>query len=919
MSKRLASLLLALILLLSLSVVASATDPTVTPYNGQIGNGPYGISTAAQLAKLAQMVNAGNTYSGVIFYLTANINLAVGDSITYDGVTLSWTANTNWTPIGGMCGEDSNYVPNGNSFRGVFNGYYGGNVHSISNISLSQSATTSTKAGYGLFGYVNGGAIGNLILSGNVSVSNSAEYVGGLVGYTSGNVYNITSTVSVTASGASNVGGIIGAAERRSGGDISVKYVKNGGAVSGSKRVGGVVGGIYSATGSIVTLDCAVNTGTVSAGGTQKVYAGGLVGYTRGDILHSYNTANVSASNGRYAGGITGLLNGYSQPYANMKYVFSTAAAVSASSDNKALWATADTSFNPVIRNAFWTATSLTQPITSTWGDCLMVERIDGDQLSGDDPISGNTITYYLNGNSASEEYFKQNSTLGRPVLVWEEDNDFHVDDLTVVDATGVSGNSDTTSMIFVDFVNGVDQSGTGASVGQKANPVKTLAKAITLLSSTRNVIYFLNTMTVSNQLSVDFSGTDYSGYDVFIKRSCDNSEYLFEVVTNGELTLGDVIIDGNRGDGNNGGAFAEAVKSLVNVDGGELYIDGATLRNNYANAGGAVRLIKGIATMSDGEITNCRSANAGGGVMVTGYGAFSGNGSFTITGGTITGNNAGTNGGGIAVTTYASLTMGVENATGGPTVSNNTAGAYGGGVSVAADGANGGSVFYLYGGTISGNKALYGSGVATIAEGLNITRTAKAYLNGGAIKANTSPGGNGWSSSNTGGGVYVDGYTEVTLNGAAIGGPNSGDGNIASWGGGVYVAGTFTMNGGSISNNTVTGGTTPSGLTIGGLGVGVYMKNGSSFTLGSANGLETNQIIYLAAPSSTSSTGTYVAIAVSLTKAITVQVPTPAVGIRVARKGNDISVSSTYIKCANNSYKVVGPNNSRWFTLDNQ
>ena len=205
-------------------------------------------------------------------------------------------------------------------------------------------------------------------------------------------------------------------------------------------------------------------------------------------------------------------------------------------------------------------------------------------------------------------------------------------------DLTTITSDSDDASMLFVDFTAGSDTTGSGTN----AAPYKTIEKALENVTSSRNVIYLLSTYPVSTDTTIT------STVDVTIKRSCQNSDYLFEV-TSGTLTLQNITLDGNRNDGNYTGAFAEPVKSLVNVNGGTLSIAGATLQNSYANAGAAVRIMAGTATMSSGTISNNRSVDNGGAVMVSGTSDDS-YGTFTLTGGTISNNVAGTYGDGIYV-----------------------------------------------------------------------------------------------------------------------------------------------------------------------------------------------------------------------------------------------------------------------------
>jgi hypothetical protein len=104
-----------------------------------------------------------------------------------------------------------------------------------------------------------------------------------------------------------------------------------------------------------------------------------------------------------------------------------------------------------------------------------------------------------------------------------------------------------------------------------------------------------------------------------------------------------------------------------------------------------------------------------------------------------------------------------------------------------------GGALIMNDGVSLTNNKSNSGGGVYVT--GTN----SKFTMNGGKIF------GNGGGSTSDGGGVYVDGG-EFEMNGGIIGGSNS-ERNTAGTGGGVYVAanGTFTMKGGEITNNTAT------------------------------------------------------------------------------------------------------------------
>ena len=269
--------------------------------NAEIGgtaNNPYKIFTAAQLKNFAVAVNTGSEKSAHA-KLMNNIDLK------------------------DVCGESNSWIPIGNSFSNSYSGTFEGNGHKIENLYIN--TTDSGAENQGLFGYVYGGTVQNLTVSGNVSgdsyvggvvgyndggtvtgctfsgsgsVSGSS-YVGGVVGYniSSGNVKNCTNTGSVNGSaGSSNVGGVVGL---NSG---IVENCYNTGSVSGDWYVGGVVG--YNNGGTV--KNC-YNTGTGTVTGTGN-YVGGVVGQNFGGTVENcYNTVKVTGSSDySYIGGVVG-------------------------------------------------------------------------------------------------------------------------------------------------------------------------------------------------------------------------------------------------------------------------------------------------------------------------------------------------------------------------------------------------------------------------------------------------------------------------------------------------------------------------------------------------------------------------------------------------------------------------------------
>jgi hypothetical protein len=637
--------------------IEDATGPVTvkilacTAYTGQTGLNGYTLNTAAQLNTLASTVNAGTTdYYGSYFLLTDNISLS---------------GYSPWTPIGGHC-TVSGYVPTGYYFAGVFDG----DGHTISDISIT--ASTAGYGGYGLFGYVNGGTIGNLTLSGSISLGNNVSFVGGVVGYLYGNVYSCHNQMSITCTaGSSNIGGIVGCAERILTVSIPapnyIKCCSNSGNISGGGREGGIAGATYCHTspqvdtGGII-VDCCFNSGNITCTQTSKTYAGGIVGYNSGYISNCYNSGTLTGNGSSYSiylGGIAGMLtNGYgyacsqadnvynSGNFANFKpgcahYLFG--------------WVDND---GVQITNGFWLAkTGVTKNAYGNWvaGTYGVVTE---DQLKGIDWITANPYKYILDYLGSAfglpippvygYPFLQCQGSLSKP-LIGGTPSSFS----PCVDQSGA---------IFLDGVDGDDtyNGSTKTYTGGLNGPVQTFDRAKTLLSSaTVKTIYIVNTVTVNSSESWTFTGSGIA--DPIVKRSCSCEGYLINVTTGGTLTLQGIVIDGNKAN------FVATTDSLIAVDAGSLVINSdVTLQNNAANGGGALRITGGAVTLGGGTITNCSAINYGGAVMILG------NGAFTMNSGTITSNSA-TKGGGVAVIESGAFTL-----IGGTiTASNNDAGVY--------------------------------------------------------------------------------------------------------------------------------------------------------------------------------------------------------------------------------------------------
>jgi TonB family protein len=234
----------------------------------------FTISTAEQLAGLAQLVNGGNDFSGKTIKLTASIML--NDTANWRGWSEDNPKNV-WTPIGSYTNENNN-----RPFSGTFDG--GGNV--ISGVYINNSSSYQ-----GLFGYISKATIKKFGVV--ASYVRGGSIVGGLAGFNNnGTITNSYSTVNVV--GSSSVGGLVGSNK----GTITNCY-------SAVNVVGGsIVGGLVGSNEGTIANSYAMENVYSSSGGIYAVSIGGLVGNNGGTITDCYATGNVVG--GKSVGGLVG-------------------------------------------------------------------------------------------------------------------------------------------------------------------------------------------------------------------------------------------------------------------------------------------------------------------------------------------------------------------------------------------------------------------------------------------------------------------------------------------------------------------------------------------------------------------------------------------------------------------------------------
>ena len=248
----------------------------------------YAISTAEQLAGLAEIINNGtDEFDGVVFNLSQDIDL--------NGI--------NWTPIGDeYTGTASPYNQEDTLFKG-FKGTFNGNGHTIYNLTIERQTYNDNRIHYsdsflGFFGNLEAGSsVSNLNFE-NVRIVGDS-FIGILAGYIpSGLKGEDPEIVSISNI---NVSGSI---------EIEAKF-----------SAGGILGRVESARTCLSMSNCTINADEGSYIRTPETiqnyesysYLGGIIGAAYSSIENSFRNCSVSGLEISgiltAVGGFTGLLN----------------------------------------------------------------------------------------------------------------------------------------------------------------------------------------------------------------------------------------------------------------------------------------------------------------------------------------------------------------------------------------------------------------------------------------------------------------------------------------------------------------------------------------------------------------------------------------------------------------------------------
>ena len=272
MKKKVLSFLLTLCLVMTFVPMAAFAEGTSVDnwdgsadtswYVGHEADTEYHITTAEQLAGLAELTNigidtspsTGNTFENKIIYLDCDLDL--GDHP--------------WTPI------TNRNVDDGYFFKGTFDGQ----GHTIYNLNRHGTGTDSFDS---LFGYVQGGVIKNLnVVDADLSANDYSMHVGIIAALVeNGKIINCyTSGTVESVNGWRSIGGITGSCMQGTqivgcGSDANIISRES----TSSDSVGGLVGEWLNANETSVISDCWFNGSIVSEDPESTV--GGLlaVGY----------------------------------------------------------------------------------------------------------------------------------------------------------------------------------------------------------------------------------------------------------------------------------------------------------------------------------------------------------------------------------------------------------------------------------------------------------------------------------------------------------------------------------------------------------------------------------------------------------------------------------------------------------------
>lgn len=231
----------------------------------------YSIQNASELAWIAEQVNSGADFSGVVIEMGGDIDLSAHF----------------WVPIGDAI----------HPFFGRFNG----NGKEILNMTIGSPVTPENLDYAGLFGYAEHSEIGDVIINDAEIYLSPVSYAGCLAGKVTGTTVTGCHTQGVADISGGYFGGLIGCSISSCNiSDCSAEVDVSGG---DSSYIGGLIG--YNNLCQILDSHA---EGDVTGGNNSSI--GGLMGWNNsGNVSESYAEGDVAGGDGSYTGGLIGRNN----------------------------------------------------------------------------------------------------------------------------------------------------------------------------------------------------------------------------------------------------------------------------------------------------------------------------------------------------------------------------------------------------------------------------------------------------------------------------------------------------------------------------------------------------------------------------------------------------------------------------------
>ena len=230
--------------------VHATTSPVILHTDDTAANGGYahiGYQSGAEPAVTAYEVNGANAVAADNYYQLVSTPTEFQD--IKDGLTKNYMLANDIDFYDSTTGTKKSITPIGSSSSTPFKGKIEGNFYKVKNYTVQKTAGWDR---YGLFGEANGAYIENLGITGvTIELPHTepqSTYVGGLVGYTTGNTLlrHVYVTDSKIEGRSQNTGGLVGGSDHTIITESYSRAETNGGGILGyANNTGTVINDVY--------------------------------------------------------------------------------------------------------------------------------------------------------------------------------------------------------------------------------------------------------------------------------------------------------------------------------------------------------------------------------------------------------------------------------------------------------------------------------------------------------------------------------------------------------------------------------------------------------------------------------------------------------------------------------------------------